>query len=106
MCLYLYKQLFLVAAVVSCHCGAQLEPGSMTYHYIPEAQKQLVLTMFLRGMTTEDIMDATGMGKTTIFRIKRNWKRTGRVVQKSLEHGRPRVLSSLEVSVCALQRLM
>ena len=62
--------------------------------------------MYLRGMTVGDIMDATGMGRRTIFRIKRNWKLTGRVVCKSLEDGRPRVLSSLEVSVCALQRLM
>ena len=27
----------------------------MTYHYIPEAQKQLVLRMSLRGMKEKDI---------------------------------------------------
>ncbi|KAF8803807.1 hypothetical protein BYT27DRAFT_7108568 [Phlegmacium glaucopus] len=68
------------------------------YRYIPEEQKQLVLTMCLRGMKVNDIVEATGMGRTTILRIKRNWRSTGRVVRKSLEHGRPRVLSSLEVS--------
>ena len=63
--LYLYKQPLLVAAV----CGAQVEPRwslakltTMTFYYIPEAQKELVLTMYLRGMTVGDIMDATGMG--------------------------------------------
>ena len=32
----------------------------MTYHYIPEAQKQLVLTMSLGGMREKGIMRATG----------------------------------------------
>jgi transposase len=59
----------------------------MTFHYIPEAQKRLVLTMSLRGMTVEDIIEATGMGRSTIFRIKSNWKCTGRVIRKSLENG-------------------
>jgi transposase len=74
----------------------------MTYHYIHEAQKQLVLTMSLRGMKVKDIMEATGMSRMTIFRIKSNWENTGRVVRKSLDNGRPRALSTLEVSVCAL----
>ncbi|KAF8811482.1 hypothetical protein BYT27DRAFT_7023783, partial [Phlegmacium glaucopus] len=68
------------------------------YHYIPEAEKQLVLRMSHRGMTVKEIMNATGMGRMTIFRIKSNWKHTGRVIHTSLENGRPRILSSLEVS--------
>ena len=72
----------------------------MTYHYIPEAKKQLVLRMSLRGMTVKKIMNATGIGQMTIFRIKSNWKHTERVICISLENGRPRILSSLEVSVC------
>jgi uncharacterized protein YerC len=76
-----------------------------TYRYIPEEQKQLILTMCLRGMKVKDIVEATGMSRTTIFRVKRNWGFIGRVVRKSLEHGRPRVLSSLEVSVRALSEV-
>ena len=67
-------------------------------------QKQLVLTMYLQGMKVNDIVEATGMGQMTILWIKRNWKSTGRVVRKSLEHGWPRVLSSLEVSVGAFRK--
>ncbi|KAF8816850.1 hypothetical protein BYT27DRAFT_7248012 [Phlegmacium glaucopus] len=54
------------------------------YRYIPEEQKQLVLTMCLRGMKVNDIVEATGMGRTTILRIKRNWRSTGRVIRKSM----------------------
>ena len=46
----------------------------MTYHYIPEAQKQLVLGMSLRGMKEKHIMYTTEMGRMTISRIKTNWK--------------------------------
>jgi len=74
----------------------------MTYHYIPEEQKWLVLTMSLRGMKVNDIKEATGMGQRTIARIRSNWKSTGGVVRKSLENGWPRELSSLEVTVCAV----
>ncbi|KAF8954675.1 Homeodomain-like protein [Flammula alnicola] len=70
----------------------------MSYRYIPEEQKQLVLTMSLRGMRVKDIVKATGICRRTVARIKGTWKSTGEVVRKSLENGRPRVLSSLEVS--------
>ena len=68
---------------------------TMTYHFIPEAKKQLVLRMSLQGMTVKEIMNATGMGRMTIFRIRSNWKCTGRVICTSLKNGRPRILSSL-----------
>lgn len=55
--------------------------------------------MLLRGTRVKDIVQATGIGRMAIWRIKSNWRRTGRVVMRSLVHGRPRVLSSLEVSV-------
>ena len=58
--------------------------------------------MSLQGMKVKDIMEATGISRMTIFRIKSNWEYTGRVVRKSLENGRPRALSFLKVSVCAL----
>ena len=59
----------------------------MTYHYIPEAKKKLVLRMSLRGMMVKEIMNATGMGWMTIFRTKSNWKHTGRVICTFLENG-------------------
>ena len=37
----------------------------MTSHYIPKAQKQIVLRISLRGMKEKDIMHATGMGQCT-----------------------------------------
>ena len=48
----------------------------MTYHYIPEAQKQLVLGMSLRGMKEKHIMYTTEMGRMTNSRINTNWKNT------------------------------
>ncbi|KAF8798992.1 hypothetical protein BYT27DRAFT_7180762 [Phlegmacium glaucopus] len=55
------------------------------YHYIPKAQKQLILTMSLRGMKPAQIEQATGIGERAIYRIKCNWKSTGSPVRESLE---------------------
>ncbi|KAF8805110.1 hypothetical protein BYT27DRAFT_7224881 [Phlegmacium glaucopus] len=68
------------------------------FHYIPDEQKKLILTMHLRGMCFRDIETATGIGIRTIQRIKRSWLLTGKVVNKPLEPGRHRCLTSLEVS--------
>ncbi|PPQ97047.1 hypothetical protein CVT26_001270 [Gymnopilus dilepis] len=68
------------------------------YRYIPEPQKELVLTMSLRGMKVKDIVDATGMCKRTVCRVRSTWKATGKVVRKPLHTGRPRKLTALHIS--------
>ena len=75
----------------------------MTYHFIPEAKKQLVLRMSLQGMMVKEIMNATGMDRMTIFRIRSNCKCTGGVICKSLKNGRPRILLSL--NGCVVQAM-
>jgi transposase len=75
------------------------------YRYIPDAQKQLILTMSLRGTATKEIATATGVSPRTISRILRLWKTTGQTAKHSLDKGRPRALTSLEVSVrCQIYR--
>ena len=69
------------------------------FRYIPEEQKKLVLTMSLRGMKNREIEAATGIKTRTIRRLISLWKSTGQVVKHPLETGRPRELTSLEVSV-------
>lgn len=55
--------------------------------------------MSLRGMKTKDIGLATGIKPCTIRKWLQLWKATGALVKRPLERGRPRVLTSLEVSV-------
>ena len=69
------------------------------FRFIPEEQKKLVLTMSLRGMANKDIASAMGIADRTIRRLLRQWNQTGEVVKHPIQTGRPRVMSSLEVSV-------
>ncbi|KIJ91793.1 hypothetical protein K443DRAFT_75422, partial [Laccaria amethystina LaAM-08-1] len=70
-------------------------PGN--YPFISAEQKWLVLTMSLHGMLIRDIVSVTGICKRTMRRVRSTWKDTGDVVRRSLENGRQRSLSSLEV---------
>ena len=70
------------------------------FRYISEEQKRLVLIMYLRGTHPKDIKVTTGISIRTIQRLKKSWLLTGQVVKKTLEPGRPRTLTSLEVEVC------
>ena len=70
------------------------------YRYISEEQKRLVLTMSLRGMTAKAIKDATGICERSTYRVRSTWNSSGQVVRHSLNHGRPRALTALEVLVC------
>ncbi|KAF8203990.1 hypothetical protein BJ912DRAFT_941579 [Pholiota molesta] len=54
--------------------------------------------MSLRGTATKEIATATGVSPRTISRILRLWKTTGQTAKHSLDKGRPRALTSLEVS--------
>ncbi len=69
------------------------------FRFIPEEQKKLVLMMSLRGMANKDIASATGIADRTIRRLLRQWNQTGEVVKHPIQTGRPRIMSSLEVSV-------
>lgn len=69
------------------------------YRFIPEAQKKLIITMLDRGQTPADVEHATGISVRTVQRVWRLWLSTGRVIQRPLEAGRQRILTSLEVSV-------
>jgi len=69
------------------------------YRFIPEDQKKLVITMLDRGQTPADVELATGISVRTVQRVRRLWLSTGWVIQHPLEAGRPRLLTSLEVSV-------
>jgi hypothetical protein len=75
------------------------------FHYIPEEQKKLILTMSLRGMSNHGIEIATGIKTRTIRRLIKLWKLTGQVVKHPLEGGRPRALTS-QVSVCFAIRVL
>jgi transposase len=72
------------------------------YRFISEEQKRLVLTMSLRGMKVKDIVNMTGICKRSVCRVRSTWKATGEVVRPSLDYGRPRILSSLEISVSVI----
>ena len=74
------------------------------YRYIPPEQKQLLVTMHIRGTSITNIEKSTGINARTIRRVLKLWKDTGRVIRQPLEPGRPRVLNSLEVEVCTLLR--
>jgi hypothetical protein len=70
------------------------------YRFISEEQKQLVLTMSLRGALIKNIVSTTGICKRSVCRVLSTWRATGEVVRRrSLDNGRHRILSSLEVSV-------
>ena len=69
------------------------------YRFISEEQKRLVLAMSLRGVKVKDIVSTTGICKRSVCRVRSTWKATGEVVRHSLDNGRPRILSSLEVLV-------
>ncbi|EDQ98175.1 uncharacterized protein LACBIDRAFT_336207 [Laccaria bicolor S238N-H82] len=71
--------------------------ASNNYRYIPPEQKQLIVTMHIRGTSTTNIEQSTGISTRTIRRILKLWNDTGRVMRQPLEPGRPRVLNSLEV---------
>ena len=69
------------------------------YRFIPEAQKKLIITMLDRGQTSADVEHATEISVCTVQRVQRLWLSTGQVIQRPLEAGCQRILTSLEVSV-------
>ncbi|KAJ7916717.1 hypothetical protein B0H13DRAFT_1550097, partial [Mycena leptocephala] len=67
------------------------------YRYIhPERKKGFVV--MTNHLSTNVIAKSNGVSPRTVQRVKRIWKTTGQVVNKSLANGRPRVLSSGDVS--------
>ena len=69
------------------------------YQFISEEQKQLVLTMSLQGVLIKNIVSTIGICKWTVCRVLSTWRATGKVVRHSLDDGRHRILSTLEISV-------
>ncbi|KAJ7687051.1 hypothetical protein B0H17DRAFT_1264894 [Mycena rosella] len=72
-----------------------MAPGNR--RHIPEEQKQLVVIM-AHTMAPKDIAAATGIHRRTINRILETWRETGKCVRRPLELGRPRILTTFDVS--------
>lgn len=72
----------------------------MSHPYIHEAEKHTIVRMNQRRCSTQDIIDATGRAKTTVYRILAMHRATGDVVVRNLPLGRRRALSALDSQVC------
>ncbi|KAF9485789.1 hypothetical protein BDN70DRAFT_870672 [Pholiota conissans] len=68
------------------------------YCCVPGQQKQLVVRMSLRGMSTKDISIATGISARAVSWLMSQWKSTGHTVKHSIAIGRPRVLTPLDLA--------
>ena len=51
-------------------------------------------------LKNSEIAEVTEISERTIRRTLATWRQTGQVTRKPLQDGRPRILTSLEVSVC------
>jgi hypothetical protein len=71
------------------------------FRYISEDQKKLIVIMSA-CMRNKDIAAVTGISERAIRRVIKLWKETGKVIQRPLETGRPRSLTSLEITVSLL----
>ncbi|KAH9028438.1 Homeodomain-like protein, partial [Lactarius deliciosus] len=65
--------------------------------HIPKEQKWLIITMSAH-LSNHDIAVATEISERTIRRVLKRWRETGDVICRPLQAGRPRELTSLEVS--------
>lgn len=66
--------------------------------HISPSVKKLLLNMS-RIMKTKDIAESTGYSRQTVWRVRHLWETSGDVANRSIEWGRPRVLSPLDVDV-------
>ena len=94
------RSTMLVYLSTSCYANI-LALAMANFRHIPESQKKLIITMLEQGLSPEEISHATTFSRRTIYRIRKLWLSTGSVIKPALEAGRPRVLRSLEVNVCA-----
>ena len=67
--------------------------------FIHPEQKRLICIMSAH-LKNSDIAEVTEISERTIQRTLATWQQTGQVTRKPLQDGRPRILTSLEVSVC------
>ncbi len=71
----------------------------MPRRFISRESKEKALELSLRGVTDGEILEYLGITKSTMKRVRRNYRRTGDVVQVPTCPGRPRILTGLNAQV-------
>lgn len=66
--------------------------------HIPQAAKEQIVTMSAH-MRPSQISRATGISTRTIRRTMELWWKTGAVQKNSIQQGRPRKLTALDIAV-------
>ena len=77
-----------------------------SHHPINEAEKLLVVRMNSRGYNVKNIVDATGYGSSTVYRILAKHRDTGDVVTRKFPAGRKRKLGAADVQVHVMLHML
>jgi transposase len=73
-----------------------LSPPSMVGRRISDEVRQMALSMSLQGIPDSEVHEYTGISVRSIKRLRSAHRRAGEVLCKSLVHGRPRSLTSMQ----------
>jgi len=70
------------------------------YRYVHPDKKKAYITQSIRGIKASVLSRQTGYSSSALSRLKKLYRRTGEVFNKSPLVGAPRILTSLQLDVC------